>query len=293
MPRYGARVVRNRQPSRNSAMRKVGYSGQKLPSSKADIFRKWQRIGIRLLSCLIATSQTSYPQKSPSTIPDQIRQLRWWIAHLGHFLLADITPSLIAEYRDKLRRDRANSTVNRYLAALSHAYTVAVREWQWCEDNPVRKISKLREPRGRLRFLSEEEFRRLRATCLESRNPYLHNVVVLAVSTGARKMELLGLRWPDVDLKRSTLTFHETKNGETRSVPLTGYALDILERHAKSRRFNTDLALQHHFSASTKFAHVKSRFCGRKQRGKAAFCTPINPCARRACSRSVAVGVKS
>jgi hypothetical protein len=34
------------------------------------------------------------------------------------------------------------------LAALSHAYTVAVREWQWCEDNPVRKISKLREPSG-------------------------------------------------------------------------------------------------------------------------------------------------
>jgi hypothetical protein len=51
------------------------------------------------------------------------------------------------------------------------------------------------------------------------------------------------------------------------------------------------VTLQRHFNASTKFAHVKSRFCGRTQRGKAVFCPLINPCARRARSRSVAVGV--
>jgi hypothetical protein len=51
------------------------------------------------------------------------------------------------------------------------------------------------------------------------------------------------------------------------------------------------LPLQRHFSTSTKFAHVESRFCGGKQRGKAAYCTSTNPCARRACSRSVAVGL--
>src|SRR5436190_17965424 len=53
------------------------------------------------------------------------------------------------------------------------------------------------------------------------------------------------------------------------------------------------LTLQRHFSTSTKFAHVESRFCGGKQRGKAASCTSTNPCARRACSRSVAVGLVS
>ena len=52
------------------------------------------------------------------------------------------------------------------------------------------------------------------------------------------------------------------------------------------------LTLQRHFSTSTKFAHVESRFCGGKQRGKAAYCTSTNPCARRACSRSVAVGIR-
>src|SRR4029450_8557234 len=51
------------------------------------------------------------------------------------------------------------------------------------------------------------------------------------------------------------------------------------------------LTLQRHFSASAKFSHVESRFYGCERRGKAAFDTPINPCVRSVCSRSVAVGL--
>src|SRR5256886_15642371 len=53
--------------------------------------------------------------------------------------------------------------------------------------------------------------------------------------------ELSGLRWADVDLKRGTLTFHETKNGERRAVPLTGQALTLMRQHAKVRRLSTPL----------------------------------------------------
>ena len=66
-------------------------------------------------------------------------------------------------------------------------------------------------------------------------------VVVLALSTGARRGELLSLRWADVDLKRGMLTFRQTKNGETRAVPLAGYALELLTQHAKRRRLDTTL----------------------------------------------------
>ncbi len=59
------------------------------------------------------------------------------------------------------------------------------------------------------------------------------------MSTGARRGELLSLCWADVDLKRGILTLRETKNSETRVVPLTGYALDILTHHAKIRRLDT------------------------------------------------------
>ena len=98
------------------------------------------------------------------------------------------------------------------------------------------KVRKPKEPRGRVRFLTEDERERLFAACKVSRSRYLYLIVVLAISTGARRGELLSLRWPDVDLKRNTLTFHETKNGERRAVPCTGHALDLLKQHAEGRR---------------------------------------------------------
>jgi integrase len=69
----------------------------------------------------------------------------------------------------------------------------------------------------------------------------MSTIVVLALATGARRGELLNLRWSDVDLKRGTLTFHQTKNGERRAVPLTGYALEVLTQHAQGRRLDTPL----------------------------------------------------
>jgi integrase len=185
------------------------------------------------------------PRKSRSSIYMQTLQLNWWKAQLGQRTLADITPALLAEYREKLaqgeKQPRSNATVVRYMAALSHAFTIAVREWEWLEDSPMRKVSKPKEPRGRVRFLSDEERTRLLDACQVSHNPSLYTVVVLALATGARKGELLSLRWPDVDLKRGTLTFHQTKNGERRAVPLTGQALALMQQHAKVRRLNTQL----------------------------------------------------
>jgi integrase len=162
------------------------------------------------------------PHKGTSIACHRAQQLRWWQTHLGYCLLADLTPARIAVHRDLLSRERrANSTVNGYLAALSHALTIAVKEWSWLDDSPMRKVAKLKEPRGRVRFLSDEERQRLLEACKASKNKSLYTIVVLALATGARQQELLTLRWPDADLKRGTLTFHETKNGERRTVPLT------------------------------------------------------------------------
>jgi integrase len=131
--------------------------------------------------------------------------------------------------------------VNQYLATLSHALTVAAREWGWLEASPMAAVQRLREPRGRVRILSDEERPRLLAACQGSHNRCLYPVVLLAVSTGGRKMEILALRWPDVDLQRGVLTFHQTKNREPRRVPLTGPALTLMQHRARRRRLDTDL----------------------------------------------------
>jgi integrase len=157
------------------------------------------------------------PHKSPSSIDGQTRQLRWWNAQLGHYTLASVTPAMIAACRDHLAKTRKNSTVRRYLAVLSHAFTVAVNEWGWLDDSPMRRVRKPKEPQGRERFLSDDERQRLLHECKVSRNPYLYLVVVLALSTGCRRMEMLSLTWRNVDLQRGIITLHTTKNRERRT----------------------------------------------------------------------------
>ncbi len=92
----------------------------------------------------------------PKQASHQKQQLTWWSEKMGDYLLSDITPALIVQYRDELATgvtprgaQRTPSTVVRYMAALSHAFTIAVKEWGWLEDSPIRKVTKPTESRGR------------------------------------------------------------------------------------------------------------------------------------------------
>jgi len=181
----------------------------------------------------------------------QLGQLEWWKAQLGGYKLQDITPSMIAKLRDKLikeqsdrtGRSRASATVNRYLALLSHACTVAIKEWQWMAVNPVTHISKPREAQGRIRFLSDDERGRLLAVCNSSESVHLFTIVTLALSTGRRKGEILGLKWENIDLQKRRITLFRTKNNEVRVVPLVGKAYEqIRDLYLKCEPESQDLA---------------------------------------------------
>ncbi len=187
--------------------------------------------------------------RKPRSMGDQLTQLNWWKNNIGSFLLSDITPALISEHRGKLLLEkskrkqaiRSDATINRYCAVLSHCFSVAVKEWGWMQDNPLLKIKKLKEPKGRVRYLSDEERERLLQACQESQSPFLYILVVLAISTGARKMEIASLTWNDVDLSRGMIFLHDTKNGDRRSLPLVGISKDLMKSHYKNRNQNTNL----------------------------------------------------
>jgi integrase len=175
------------------------------------------------------------PHKRPETREKRTAQLKVWSEALGAYTLADITPAMLAELRDRLLSEgRSGPTVNRYLAALSHAFTVAEKEWGWVEHNPLRKVTKYKENGGRLRYLSRDEMTRLLDACKASETSELYPAVLLALSTGMRRGELFGLTWDRVDLKAGRITLDHTKNGERRNVPLQGEALTAvreLPRH--------------------------------------------------------------
>jgi integrase len=193
------------------------------------------------------------PSKKPNSQKDQSKQLVWWAQSIGYLSLADVTPAVIAEQRDKLSQGktpkgnlRTPATVNRYLAILSHLFTLSVKEWGWAYENPVLKVTRLKEPRGRIRFLSDDERTNLLDACKQSDSTYLYTVVVLALSTGARRNEILNLKWQDLSISRSVITLHETKNGEIRVLPLTHLALELIKGHAKVRSLRCDYVFPAH-----------------------------------------------
>jgi len=186
--------------------------------------------------------------KKPKAERNQLIQLKWWKKKIGKYFLADLNAGIIALQRDALSiektmggRMRSPSTVVRYMAALSHVFTIAIKEWEWLDSSPMIKVSKPKEPRGRIRFLDNKERQLLLQFCQESECPYLYIIVILALATGMRQGEIMNLSWSDVDFKEKKITLKNTKNGETRAVPLVGYAWDIIHNHAQFKKTNTSL----------------------------------------------------
>jgi len=141
------------------------------------------------------------------------------VGHLVDFFkgkyLHEITPLDIEKYKRKRREEVSPATVNRELSGLRNMYNRAI-EWGMALKNPVKRVKFFREDKGRLNSLEKEEIKRLYDAC----PAYLRPVVALAVSTGMRRGEILGLKWPDVDFRRRIITILRTKGQKKREVPI-------------------------------------------------------------------------
>lgn len=129
---------------------------------------------------------------------------------------------------------RSGATLNRYLVALAALFTWAkrLRLVPRGFDSPTRHVEKNQETRGRVRYLTDDERGRLLAACIESPWPRLYVFVLMALTTGARRGELRGLHWCDVDLVRAEAILHDTKNGDRRVLVLLPQVIAELERFA-------------------------------------------------------------
>ena len=168
------------------------------------------------------------------------RHVDFWIDEIGRFKIAQVSRSQIVEIRDRLALDRAPATVNRYLATLRHAWGIAETDWEWAKFNPLKRIM-LTEARGRDRHLDDDEIKRLLAAAKESDHPHLYAIVLMALTTGARKGEVLGLRWADVDLATRKAVLHKTKNTTKRTLKLAPQVVAELRAIQKVRRIDDDL----------------------------------------------------
>ena len=148
-------------------------------------------------------------------------RLRWWSHHLGDKYLGKVTKADIKSCLVKLLDEgKANTTYNRFKSAISAVFEYYKDEHD-LEHNPARQVKQLKEGRGIERYASEDELARLLASCKQSEWDRLYLLVLMAVSTGARRSELINLRWADVNMKTKTAILHDTKNGESRVLTLT------------------------------------------------------------------------
>jgi integrase len=190
----------------------------------------------------------------------RIQQVTWWSGQFKGRTVVEITPDVIKATRsacadEKFTRGkerenkktgekippkqykRTPATVNRYVAALSAVMTYAIKEHSppLLTTNPVTSVTRKTEPKGRTRFLSDNERARLLDACDKSPWRPLRALVLLAITTGARRKEMTSLLWSDVDLASARALVRKSKNGEQRLLILAGEALKALKVLAAER----------------------------------------------------------
>lgn len=144
----------------------------------------------------------------------------------GDYYLNEISPAMISDYKVTRRTEGVSPrTINYELAVMSHAFNIAMREWELVSDNPVRKVRKERVSNTIERWLFFDEEERL----LKASPKWLQDIIVFAINTGLRQSEMLDLKWSQVDLARRTITISEQKNGCVDTLPLNNTVMSLLE----------------------------------------------------------------
>lgn len=161
------------------------------------------------------------------TYDDLHRLLCWWSLKYGGLRSLELNVVTLREARDALFKGRGPATVNRYLSAMRSCWNWARSAGLVPRDHLWPERLMLSEPKGRTRFLADEELASL-LKAAKTHSALMHAAIVVSIATGVRQGELLRLDWADIDLARQTLTIRVTKNDEPRAVYLPAPAADAL-----------------------------------------------------------------
>jgi len=174
------------------------------------------------------------PKVSDSMQKSYASSLKHLIPFFGELNLLSVTRKKISEYK-VLRLDEGArpASLNRELAMVSKAFTLALEDWDWISgnDKPFSKMPYEKENNERDRWLTEDEEEKL----LENSPEWLREILIFALNTGLRQGELLSLEWSRVDLFRKTILIQKTKNGKPKTVPLNQIAMDVIMRKSESK----------------------------------------------------------
>ena len=164
----------------------------------------------------------------------EVSRLKRITQALGQLNLTQITPTKIALFRDiRLSEGLSGATVVKDLNTLSHVIEIARKEWgYYLPNNPVKLIRKPQVSSHRIRRLSVAEELKLLLAAKSSRSIMMPNIIIFAIEAGMRLGEILGLEWQAIH--QSIATLSDTKNGESREVPLSKKAMQAIKHIPKN-----------------------------------------------------------
>lgn len=231
--RWQAQVRRRGTPARAKSFDKLADAERWARELEAEADRnRWQADSraseTTTLGELLLRYVSQVTPNKRGAAPERARINTILRCNIAQRTLAKLTSADVALYRDERLKIAASATVVRELSTISHALEIAACEWGfWLPRNPARGIRRPALPRGRTRRLRPGEERRL----LESAgrdHSLLRPLVIVALETAMRRGEILGLSRSSVDLNQRVAHVAETKNGDSRDVPLSGPAVAAL-----------------------------------------------------------------
>ncbi|MFQ5779935.1 MAG: tyrosine-type recombinase/integrase [Nitrospiria bacterium] len=176
-------------------------------------------------------------KKAPKTHQRHQSSLKHLLPYFGEKPLAEVNPKLISAYKVKRHEEKASAeTINKELGLMKAAFNVAILEWEWCRDNPVRRVAMERVNNTRVRYLTDEEFGNLLGHCPD----WLKPIVLVARYTGMRRENIVTLKWNQIDLSRKVIILQQTKNGDRLGMPLCEKLVKLLKAMNRRRDNRSD-----------------------------------------------------
>ena len=210
----GQRIRESIGPSRKGAEKVIAKKKAEIAENKFLDKRK-EPDPIRFYDFAKEYLQWAKVNKKPSSLRRTTSLMRQLSQEFEEKNLSEITPWQIEKYKAKRKEQVKPATVNRELALLKHMFTKAT-EWSRVKESPAKKVRLLKGEVKRVRFLTPDQVQTVLSNCAA----HLRPIVTVAVHTGMRKGEVLGLKRDHVNYEQGIISLFDTKNGERRDIPM-------------------------------------------------------------------------
>lgn len=175
-----------------------------------------------------------YSKKQKKSWKYDEREIPKFLSHWFNRKISTITTQEIQKLHERIRDESGLYQANRLLERLRAMYNKAI-EWKWEGVNPAIGIKKFGE-KSRDRFLQPHELPYFFAALEAEQNSAAKDYILLSLFTGARKANVLSMRWDEISFEQARWRIPETKNGEPVNIPLSSQALTIIENRRNTMR---------------------------------------------------------